>query len=168
MRSKTCVNHNTIPTTQPSTGLLFALKQKVWFNSSQLLFIYVLLKNQTVPEQSSETTFLLVEGKITKAKGGNRKLQVTFREDGVNHVYEKKFWLGSIKVIERGEKKFFSETVFINNNSQKIILGTAEGDIHKREFPHLLYEERKQGLFALYQEQDIPRVFILNKALLTE
>ncbi|MEI8223893.1 MAG: hypothetical protein WCG20_02100 [bacterium] len=121
-----------------------------------------------MPEQTQGTMFLLVEGKITKAKGEDRKLQVIFREDGTSHPIEKKLWLGSITVIERGDKKFFSETVFINNNNQKIILGTAEGDVHKREFPHLLDEERKQGLFSLYKEQDIPRIFILNKALLSE
>lgn len=119
-------------------------------------------------EQQPGTTFLLIEGMITKTKNGNRKLQLTLREDNTDHLIKKKLWLGSITIVERHEKKFFSETVFINDNRQKIILGTAEEDINKREFTNLLDAERKQELLDLYKEQDIPHTFILNKALLGE
>lgn len=115
----------------------------------------------------TKTTFLLIEGKITKAKDGNRKLQLKIREDGTNNIFEKKVWLGSITVVEHDDKKFFSETVFINKGNEKITLGTAEGDIHKREFPNLIDEERREGLFTLYKEQDIPRIFLLDRNLLS-
>lgn len=119
-------------------------------------------------EQSQKTLFLLVEGAITKSKDGRRKLHIKIRMDGDHAIIEKKVWLEEITIVERDEKKFFSETVFINQDNKKVILGTAEGDIHKREFHNLIDEDRKQGLFSLYKEQDIPRFFYLNEKLISK
>lgn len=130
-----------------------------------MINLFVIFKKENVPKQQPEIVYLLIAGVITKTRDDHRKLCLTLQQQGTNFVTQKKLWLDSITVREQNDKKFFSETIYINECNSRVILGVAEREIEKREFHNLLDPKRKDCLLRLYKEESIPSTFLFYKPI---